>query len=124
MLTASPSVSNTDSISAFDGVIDLGGTSGRYRPDLTATSVESLYLSAISDDLSGYVGPGLLNVTTTTTGNSSGRGAGNLVLMFQTAASAVVRVTYEYTPVPEPSSLLAISLGAFGLAGYARYRRR
>ena len=34
-----------------------------------------------------------------------------------------VKVTYDYTPIPEPSTLVLAGLTGFGLLGMARRRR-
>jgi len=52
-------------------------------------------------------------------GMSSGSGAGNLLLLFETFASASVRVCYEYTFIPAPSAM-----GLLAVGGLAATRRR
>jgi uncharacterized protein (TIGR03382 family) len=52
-------------------------------------------------------------------GMSSGSGSGNLLLLFETFASASVRVCYEYTFIPAPSAL-----GVLALGGLVATRRR
>lgn len=124
IVSATPAITFVDSVTAYDGIPDLGGTSGKSRSDLSATKSESAGFAVPADDLSGYIGPGTLDLTATATGCSKGSGAGNLMLFFTTGASAVAEVVYEYTPVPEPSSVMAVSLGALSLAGLIRFRRR
>jgi len=124
IVAASPSVSTSDGVTAYDGTIDFGGGSGRAHPGLSATKVESVAFTDPPDDLSAYIGSGTFNVTATGSGNSFGSGAGNLILMFQTSGSSVAKVTYEYTPVPEPSALGALASGLLSLMGLVRYRRR
>ncbi len=124
IVTAAPSVSTSDNVTAFDTVIDFAGTSGKIYPNLTADASNSVQFTSPPDDLSAYIGAGTFNVTATAAGNSYGSGAGNLILLFRTTPSAAAEVTYEYTPVPEPSSLIALWFGGLSLIGLATNRRR
>jgi len=119
--TTSPSVTTTDYVGAYDGVIDLDGASGRTHSGLWSSTVQSYCIA--SCDLSQYVGPGTFDVTVAATGNSGGHGAGNLLMLFRASASAAAQVRYDYTAIPEPSSFMAMSLGAVSLFGLARRRR-
>lgn len=121
-----PVVSTLDNVTAFDGVIDFGGTSGRTYPDLSADKTESAASSAPGDLVlftATFLGENI-TLPVVATGASSGSGAGNLVLQFGTFASADASVTYFYDPIPEPSSLLALLAGVGGLAGAISFRRK
>lgn len=123
-LVVSLPVANTlDNVSAFDGFIDFGGSSGKTYPALSAGDLQSSMLFAPFSpvDAANFIGGPLDTVTlpAKARGTSTGSGAGNLLLQFATSASAGVMVTYEYNPIPEPTTL-----ALFALAGLALVRRR
>lgn len=122
-----PVVSTSDGVTAFDGVIDFGGTSGRAYLGLMANQSDSASSPPPASDLAlftaSFAGE-TITLPAIATGNSEGSGAGNLLLVFSTSASADVRVVYTYDPIPEPSGLLAIMTGLVGMAGAVRIRRR
>jgi len=117
-----PLASTTDNVTAFDGTIDFGGTSGKTYNNLNANDSDSATTSTAADKAL-FTGLGFINLPVKAQGASTGYGAGNLLLQFQTLASASASVTYDYTPIPEPSSLLALMSG-LGLVGFAVRRRR
>jgi len=114
-----PLVMTTDNVTAFDGMIDFGGTSGKSYPLLTADDMNSVMTMSMMD-LALFTGPGNIMLPVMATGASTGSGAGNLLLQFSTSASANVMVTYDYT-VPEPATAGLLGLGA--LASVRRRRR-
>ncbi|OWY71265.1 hypothetical protein B7486_11760 [cyanobacterium TDX16] len=114
-----PLVMTTDNVTAFDGLIDFGGTSGKSYPLLTADDVDSVMTMSMMD-LALFTGPGNIMLPVMATGASTGSGAGNLLLQFSTSASANVMVTYDYT-VPEPATASLLGMGAFAAV---RRRRR
>jgi hypothetical protein len=114
-----PLVMTTDNVTAFDGMIDFGGTSGKSYPLLTADDMNSVMTMSMMD-LALFTGPGNIMLPVMATGASTGSGAGNLLLQFSTSASANVMVTYDYT-VPEPATASLLGLGAFAAV---RRRRR
>lgn len=119
-----PVASVTELIPAFDGVMDFGGLSGRTHENLSANHSESAVIPPPASDLALFSGTGNIILPVSAEGFSSGSGAGNLLLQFNTLASAEATVRYDYTPVPEPSGLLALLTGIPGLLGMAmRYRR-
>lgn len=117
-----PVASTSDNASAFDGTIDFGGTSGNTYGGLSANDTESATTSTAADKAL-FTGLGSIVLPVTASGASTGSGAGNLLLQFQTSASAWATVTYDYTAVPEPSSLLALMSG-LGVIGLAIRRKR
>lgn len=120
LVVALPTLSSIDNLSAFDGIIDFGGTSG-------ASHSGSSFLTAFSGILSGagdlalFTGPGSIVLPISATGASTASGAGNLLTLFSTQAGANASVTYTYNSsvVPEPSTTGLIGLGfaAIGMLG-------
>jgi hypothetical protein len=119
-----PVVSVTELIAGFDGLIDFGGPSGRTHENLSANHSETAVSPPPASDIALFSGTGDIVLPVSAEGFSSGSGAGNLLLQFNTLASAEATVTYDYTGVPEPSGLLALMTGMSSLAGLAlRYRK-
>lgn len=118
-----PLASTTDSVGTFDGLIDFGGTSGKEYTGMSADRTETVTADAPSPDLALFIGSGDIVLPVSAVGNSVGTGAGNLIMQFSTLASAQAVVTYEYTSIPEPSSMLALLTGFVGLASWT-FRRR
>lgn len=119
-----PVVSVTELIPEFDGVVDFAGLSGRTHENLAADHSETVVSPPPASDLILFSGMGDIILPVSAEGFSSGSGAGNLLLQFNTLASAEATVTYDYTAVPEPSGLLALLTGIGGLAGLVtRFRR-
>ena len=114
-----PLIMTMDNATAFDGVIDFAGTSGKSYPLLTADDT-NMFMTMDMMDLALFTGPGNIMLPVMATGASTGSGAGNLLLQFSTSASANVMVTYDYI-IPEPATAGLLSLGAFT---FARRRRR
>jgi hypothetical protein len=118
LVVAFPLAMTSDNASAFDGVMDFGGTSGKTYPALAGDDNE-MSMTTAPLDLALFTGMGNIMLPVMATGASSGSGAGNLLLQFNTSASSDVTVTYEYTVIPEPATAMLVSLGALGL-----FRRR
>lgn len=96
---AIPVLTVVDTVTAFDGIIDFGGTSGRTYSDMAADRTES---SVFTDPafLAQFIGLGIIDLTASAYGQSKITGPGNLAAGFMTKASCVVTVTYVYTPPP------------------------
>lgn len=108
-----PIVSNMDTVTAFDGTSDFGGTSGKTYAGLSSSATGSSSSSASADlalFTAGFVGE-TISLPVTATGSSTGSGAGNLLLLFNTFASADVDVCYTYVPIPAPGALAVLGLG-------------
>src|SRR3990172_1836945 len=114
-----PVFSTSDDVAAYDGTTDFGGTSGKTYADVTSTDLDS-FISSATSDKSLFTGTGNITLPVTSAGTSYGSGAGNLIVQFSTSASASVLVKYNYTPVPEPSTLALLS--AAGMVVFAAFR--
>lgn len=129
LVITTPGASFSDGVSAYDGILDFGGTSGISRNNISANATNSGIFTSASD-LALFSSLGASNITLNVNGlgTSSASGPGNLIASFSTSASANAQVTYNYNPssaTPEPSSmaLMAIGLGAAGLIGRKRFQK-
>ena len=96
-----PLANTSDNVTAFDGTIDFGGTSGRTYGGLSGDDIDSMCSTAPAD-FALFCGTGNIDLPIGALGTSYGSGAGNLILQFSTSASANATVTYTYdcgTPV-------------------------
>ncbi len=96
-----PLANTSDNVTAFDGLIDFGGTSGKTYADLSGNATDSQCSSSAADKAL-FCGTGNISLPIKALGTSNGSGAGNLILQFATSASAGATVTYTYdcgTPV-------------------------
>jgi hypothetical protein len=114
-----PTVNTSVSASAFDGLVDFGGTSGGTFTNLSGTATSSNN-SSVPSFLALFTGVGLTSISVTGSGSSSGTGGGNLITQFATSAGSSFEIIYTYDPIPTPSALALLGLG--GLAA-ARRRR-
>ncbi len=90
--TLSISGSAIQPVTAFDGSIDFGGTSGALVGPVTGSDSGSLtLLSAFAP----YIGLGTYNINVAATGLSNVSGAGNLISQISTQAFAEIKVTYN-----------------------------
>ena len=86
-------------VTAFDGAIDFGGTSG-FTPTtpVTGSASSMVMLTDPANDLSAYMGTGTVAVRADARATSTASGAGNLITQVNTTASATITVTYTYMP--------------------------
>lgn len=113
--------STSKALTAFDGLIDFGGTSGGIVGPVVGDDSQSLLLVS---GLAAFEGIGSYDILVAATGLSSASGAGNLISQINTEAQADITVTYDYTKqttnVPEPASMALVGLGMMGLAAIRR----
>lgn len=117
-----PVVNNSDSATAFDGAVDFAGTSGKAYNDLAGSQTESDSTTAAADLAlfsASFIGE-TVSLPVTAVGSSSGSGAGNLLLLFNTFAGADIKILYTYELVPAPGALALMGLG--GLVATRRRR--
>jgi len=117
-----PVVSNSDSATAFDGAVDFDGTSGKAYTGLSGSAMETDSTTAAADLAlfsASFIGE-TVSLPVTAVGSSSGSGAGNLLLLFNTFAGADVKILYTYEIIPAPGALALMGLG--GLVATRRRR--
>jgi hypothetical protein len=96
-LIATGSSSQQFNATAFDGVIDFGGTSGHDFGAQTAAATNSTTLTDASV-LTAFTGTGSISFTEAAHATSNAAGPGNRVVQINTTASAQVSVIYHYIP--------------------------
>ena len=109
-----PTVSAVTNLSAYDGVVDFSGTSGRTFANVTNTVSITSGVMGSAADLTLFQGLGSISLPVSASAASSTTGAGNLITQFTTTAGADGSVTYFYnaTSTPEPSTtILMLSSG-------------
>jgi uncharacterized repeat protein (TIGR01451 family) len=90
------SSTRTFNASAWDGVNDFAGTSGK---DLgSATVPGSATVQVPVSALGAYSGTGSVTITETAQATSSANGGGNLLAQITSSGSANITVRYHYTP--------------------------
>lgn len=102
IVVAIPQAVFNDSLSAFDGVIDFGGTSGVSHLGLTANATNNASSPPPASDLALFSGVGNIVLPVTAVGNSTAVGAGNIISQFTSQAACDVQVCYEYIPNVPP----------------------
>lgn len=113
-----PTNSQIFNATAFDGVLDFGGTSGVTYSGLLGTDSTG---GTITSGLASYIGGGTFSFNASAKGNSVGTGSGNMAYEFDTSADATAKIRYGYDYVPEPATG---ALMLTGLVGALLLRRR
>jgi hypothetical protein len=102
--TAIPSAAFTDNLSAFDGTIDFGGTSGVMHTGIDVLVTSQLDLTSAAD-LALFTGtagnPGMIVLPVRAQGVSTATGVGHLITQFLSNGTGIVSVCYDYTPVAQ-----------------------
>lgn len=120
-------------LTAFDGNIDFGGTSGRSFTrangnGVSGTTSQSIRIDAPSEtDLALFTanGGGTIDFSVAATGKSTTSGPGNVMTWVNTLASAGITVSYNYEEteskkIPEPTGAIGIAV----VGGLALLRKR
>jgi hypothetical protein len=102
-----PSATFMDTLSAFDGVLDFGGTSGVTHSNIVASNSTTFSSPPPASDLVLFTGPagnpGTISLPVTAAGTSIAMGSGNIQSQFTQQASAQVQVCYTYLPNTPPT---------------------
>ncbi len=101
--TAAATLNFQHSLSAFDGTLDFGGTSGVSQSGLYALTTTQLNLTSATD-LALFTGassnPGSIVMRISGLGVSTATGGGGIITLFQTQAAGLVSICYDFTPFP------------------------
>jgi hypothetical protein len=101
LLSLTPAIrDNSTSLSAFDGTLDYGGTSGHDFGLQSASAQKSITLT---NNLSAFEGGGNVSFTESAQSSSTVSGSGNEQVHISSAAAGGVTVIYHYTPTPPPA---------------------
>lgn len=123
LVVSLPEASIVRDLTAFDGAVDFGGSSGFTEDNLSESDTNSTLFTDPAD-FALFLGSGNLILPVAATGQSEASGAGNLGAFFNTFAAANISVTYEYTErptaVPEPGA----PMGALALVGLGMMAKR
>lgn len=114
-----PIADDSFNASSYDGVLDFGGTSGMTFEKLSGSDSADNKLTFEDASFAKFLGDGMIKLEGNANGTSFGSGAGNLLLQFNTEASMSYRITYKYTEVPAPGSVVILAG-----AGLVTSRRR
>jgi hypothetical protein len=101
LLSVTPSITdNSTQLSAYDGVLDYGGSSGHDFGEQSASAQQTITLT---NNLSAWEGNGNVSLTETAQSSSTVSGSGNEQVHISSQGSGTVTVIYTYTPAPPPA---------------------
>lgn len=115
IVDVSPSNTVMELAAGYDGTEDFDGPSGSTFVMFSAPTMATTVSPPPASDLTLFTGVGTVDLPVTAFASSFGSGPGNWVFGFITSAGADVMVTYTYTPIPEPATLLVVAAGLIGL---------
>lgn len=99
LLSVTPTITeNSTSLSAYDGTLDYGGTSGHDFGEQSASAQNSITLTS---NLSAWQGSGNVALTETAQSSSTVSGSGNEQVHICSEGAGDVTVVYNYTPKPQ-----------------------
>lgn len=125
LLEVLPLVTTTTNVTAYDGVVDFAGTSGKTFLGETMSANKSALFNDASN-LALFTGSGNIDLPVLAVGKSEITGPGNLSDQFNNLAAAKVTVTYNFTTqqeVPESSAILGMSAAVAVIGSFASKRR-
>ena len=130
LVHTTPSISNSFAASAYDGVTDYGGTSGRSYAHLASQSSATSLTFTDGATLARFTGGGTVGTQLLAFGESYTSSAANISADFTTNAGGYASVTYHYhttrlqvTAVPEPETW-ALMLVGLALVSFLAKRRQ
>jgi hypothetical protein len=103
-LAVNPSLNENTTLTAYDGVMDFGGTSGHDFGNQSAQASQSVTLTAGANNLAAWVGTGNVSLTESAQSSSTMNGSGNEDTHVCSTGSGTVQVIYSYTPATAPQS--------------------
>jgi hypothetical protein len=98
--SVTPSINEDTTLSASDGTLDYGGSSGKDFGDQSAQASQTIDLAAGNNDLSAWIGTGAVSLTELAQSTSTVSGSGNEQVHINSEGSGTVQVIYSYTPAP------------------------
>ena len=112
----SPTVTNTFSALVYDGVTDFGGSSGVTYAGLNANQVATMTYNLEADKIL-FTGVGSIVLSLTASGQARAIVGGSTIVVFDSEARGEVTVTYQYSSVPMPPSIITPPQSQTVLAG-------
>ena len=116
IVVVTPAQQWMDSVTAYDGITDFDGTSGKTYRNVLVSETEIVNSPPPPGDLALFTGPngnpGTITLPVSAAGTSMATGAGNIITQFFSEAEASVLVCYLYMPdcngngIPDETDIL------------------